>query len=104
MKRTFDRSRLLTIALPIILFIAGISVTCSGSTQTLQGGSRHKGIIMLHGINANHQKVDPNQGQRIGIVVSYVRLVDTFETAEVREMQPQAANYQTVLGYTPHSV
>lgn len=32
MKGTFDRSRLLTIALPIILFIAGISATCSAST------------------------------------------------------------------------
>ncbi len=32
--KTFKRSRLLTIALPIILFIAGISVTCSGSAQT----------------------------------------------------------------------
>jgi hypothetical protein len=34
MKGTFDRSRLLTIALPIILFVVGISVTCSGSAQT----------------------------------------------------------------------
>jgi hypothetical protein len=104
MEGTFDRSRLLTIALPIILFIAGISVTCSGSTQTLQGGSMHKGIIMLHSINANHLKVDPNQGQRIRIVVPYARLVDTCETAGVREMQSEAANYQTVLGNTLYSV
>jgi hypothetical protein len=34
MKGTFNRSRLLTIAPPAILFIAGISVTCSGSAQT----------------------------------------------------------------------
>ncbi len=34
MKGTFDRSRLLTIALPFILFVAGISVTCSASSQT----------------------------------------------------------------------
>lgn len=59
MKGTFDRSRLLTIALPAILFIAGISVTCSASGQT-QDWEKELGRDVAQ-VAKNQKGVDPYQ-------------------------------------------